>query len=495
VYTFPVSDTQQPEKLLAALGSFWAETFADPETIRAYSEGVGHYGDQLLQDLTELMTAVSRHEISVYHTENWFTLTLRQSQLAQKTLRQYDGTSRYTGSYNYSVPSQAQQLLAPAALSDVRLISDQPERPGVFWVHGIDFTYTAPYLRLRHNPFEQASAHVQPVFDETGQILDRELTLWLFRGQFDRGYLFQQFGYVLGLRLTSSPAYKQLLNGIYDSLTVGTTLESLSATLTAITGVPLAASDEIVEQVFPQRRQVTIVTDRQVYQFAGDARPLVRPGDAVSAGTALTDTLQIFHLNRGQIPADLTALALGPGTLAGDYSGDLVFSNTPVPLRVITTPTGEVQVEFAVGGAPSDVRKFWNEVHRRERQRGRTLAQLLDVRGPQAATAPSAASLPAVINPLAFLLRHVIRANALLVRLKLGSERLAGTGLPTISLLRKVLPPHVAVFLLVDLPLLDDSSIIDTVTETLDVFLAAPVLASDTGTVAGEEQIEITAGV
>ena len=72
------------------------------------------------------------------------------------------------------------------------------------------------------------------------QVVDREINLWVYRGQFDWHTTYEQFGYVLGLHAAqSSQQYKDLVNAVFDALVEGTTARAVQAALSAIADVPI----------------------------------------------------------------------------------------------------------------------------------------------------------------------------------------------------------------------------------------------------------------
>jgi hypothetical protein len=206
----------------------------------------------------------------------------------------------------------------------------------------------------------------------------------------------------------------------------------------------------------------------------------VTPGRIVAAGDALVDTVEVHELNAGVVPAGITTLAIGPGLLAPGYYGDLGFSAAPVPLEVAAGPGRFTKVRFALGGFPADVDRFWDEVHARGVARGQTLAHLLDVRDdPQ--DEPTAASLPATISPLEFLVENLLRGQTLLVRIRTGGLGPDALGLGSLRLLRRIVPPHVALLVLIDLPPLGDSATMGPTSEGLDTFDGGAPLDEATG--------------
>lgn len=395
----------------------------------------------------------------------------------------------------------------PAKLVGVQQLFNKIGFPTVALFTGKDFTLDRAQnaLVFANDPFENPG-FVRRLHDDNGTTTE-EITLWGFCGQFDYDYVFEQFAYAVGLRLRTSQGYKDLMNAVITGLVDGgATAHALDLALAAICGIPVSATqDEVVEVVAHDRTGLFIATDKNVYRFTAAAEPLVVVGQRLPAGSLLVrgfDVSEFTHsgsyrpagdtrelicrmveptllaTNLGeylttenddelllndsafacrQIRKDLTTLAIDGGFLSACFYSDLIFENKEVPLEVIEDhPSGYTYVKFGLGGMPADVEFFFDEIHRRgiaqaeqpaddcvpSRRRG-TLAQLLDWRV-QPSTQPTAAHLPATINPLRFLIENVLRNNVIVVRIympALGANRL---GMYNMRQLRQLIPPQTA---------------------------------------------------
>lgn len=118
--------------------------------------------------------------------------------------------------------------------------------------------------------------------------------------------------------------------------------------------------------------------------------------------------------------------------------------------------TSRTKVSFDVGGFPFDVEKFFDEIHARGVEKGETLAHLLDTRTNQAGE-PTAANLPPTINPLKFLAETALRGNAFVVRYSMSAFGENPAGVENVEFLRKIIPPHTAMLLLIELQGFRDS--------------------------------------
>lgn len=515
-FPFPNTIYDEPQNLLATLGSWWADDYAGRDQVMSLVRGKAQVENQTMLDLMELIASLSRFSVPIYHTDNWFPLYLKASERndAQTSLLRYDAGATYDAGEHYNVPTSSpfHAFPLPDKLVEAPLIMNRFTDPTLTQNSGIDYILTDDAIVFRTNPFNDPRVAKRVVYKQ-GVAVDTEALLWVYRGQFDWDTVYRQFAYVLGMRLQSSAGYRDIMNAVYDAMVGGTTCTDIVKAFSAMTGVPLVKEDrETIVDIVADPENLVIITDLHVYKFGLLATPLVAVGDVVYRGQPLTDALRVFELNQGVVPDQLEALALGEGLLSTCFYADLIFENVDVPLVVNERhPSGYTKVTWDLGGFPLDVEQFFDDLHARgveEAERplddcetlktvrypasdcdevellGRrgTLAHLLDKRVEQVGE-PKATHLPATINPLKFLIQNVLRNNAFIVRVRAASTGSGGVGLHNIRLLRKVAPPHTAMILVVDLTAAKDSVTVNNVTEQVSTFVGMEPLSDTVDTV------------
>jgi len=108
-------------------------------------------------------------------------------------------------------------------------------------------------------------------------------------------------------------------------------------------------------------------------------------------------------------------------------------------------------MSFEVGGYPTDVTLLFDLMFQRARENNtKTLAEIYDVRPEGQTTQPTAASLPATINPCEFLVANVLRFNYSAVYLRATAETARLTYL-TDRILRRLVPPWQTLLVFVDI--------------------------------------------
>jgi len=493
-YKFPASDLDSAQTLLASVGGFWNGVYQGSFLVESLLYARARLEEQTHLDFLELLASVSRFKLPVFHTDVWYLLTLKESERnqAEANLAKFDGTYTFESGIEYDVPVDTEfhvwQL--PAGLVNFNLALNRITASSVSLAKGVDYFLKDGAVWFRQNPFENDLVAKREVFED-GVITDRECGLWLYRGQWDWDAVYTQFSYALGMKLKSSQAAKDLVNAIFDALTLGCTDRYLNRAFSAVCGVPLAKGAETVEHTYTDRRGLWVVTDKNVYRFHQDANLLVDVGDALVEGQALTDALRFFEFGRGQVPSEIRALSVGKGLLAEGYFQDLVFENKEVSTEIDEDQTW-TRLTFEVGGFPLDVQKFWDDVHRKGVESGQTLAMLLDRRTNKTGQ-PKAAALPLTINPLGFLLQNVFRNNLFVVLIRANCLGPDALGLQHARFLRRILPPHTCCIVLAQLEATDEVTMDGPGDETtpgyeedLGVFLGL----TNTEEVEGPDQIE-----
>lgn len=453
-YTYPASDFDLRERQVAAVGTFWSNVYAGGDLVRSLLHARAQAAAQADDDLHELLDSVSRIRMPVFHAERWYSLRLRQNAVNKTTvnLTKYDGSRSYDDGLAYDTFFSNGFFCweLPEGIKNVAVVVNRITDSSMVLVKGEDFLVRDGVICFRVDPFTSPLTSVREIVEDN-EVVDREAALWLYRGKFDHDNVYRQFGYAVGIRKPSGQRYKDLVNAAYDGLVEGTSMRCVQDAFSAMTDVPLVQSDgETVQQIENDARWQWIITDKQAYRFSQIAVPIVAVGDVVNAGDALTDALRFFGFNRGQVPDEIQALAVGRGFLASGFLQDVVFENKMVPWQ-ISTDGGLTRMEFEIGGFPADTEKFWDDVHASGVTRGQTLANLLDTRTNKTGE-PTAVALPSTVNPLGFLLQNVFRCNMTVVKLKPGAFGPDALGLGSAALvLQKLVPPPTAMIVLVEL--------------------------------------------
>lgn len=419
-FVYPGSDLDRSRILLSLLGTFWAQTYTGRDQLRSYTNATATAVAQTHRNLLEVVAALSRHDVPIFHEELLVPIVLRKSQLNSQITNsaRFDRTSLTFGDrVKFDVPLLDDLFSFPIdpALRGVKQVLNKITFPTVVWLESVDFLIDTDNraIRFTSNPFENDGFLRRPIYSDD-VVTDEEITLWGFCGQFDYNYVFNQFAYAVGIKLRSSEAYKQLMNAVISGLIDGgASAKNLDLALSAICGIPLTVDQhETIEEIFYDSHGLFIASDKNVYRFAADAEPLVSVGMRTTAGTQLVrcfEVRELFTFNTYKLPEDdnlvpvtdattnlvtqlfepinteayedvilntganqtttrkdLLGLAVDRGFLSACFLGDLLFENKLVPLEVdVNHPTGYTYLRFGLGGFPADVQQFFDELHAR----------------------------------------------------------------------------------------------------------------------------------
>ena len=478
-YVFPDGTLDDRHRLLSLLGGFWSRTYEGNELVASLLLARAQEEQQTHQDYRELVAALSRFTVPVLHTDHWYELRVLQSELETRPLRYGDGAvygpqdaSLVTYTYGGNSAPLQQRIPLPTDIREVPLIVNRITAPSLTLVHGLDYVLDDGALVLTRDLFADDRVPKEPIYTGS-EVTDQALTLWLVRSGWDWKYLYNHFGYLISGPKNSTPVYRDFINAVLDALAGGTTQADLEAVFAAVTGNPVARGNETVEYVGRDRNQLLVITDQNVYRFQASATAMVTAGDVLTAGQQLTSAVTFYDFTQGEVPEGLLSLYLDTPFLLDGFAGGLSFPNREVPLVVEEDVDGKTKISFELGGYPTDVESFFQQLHARPGALGQsTLAELLDLRGPGQSTQPTAASLPATLNPCQFLVANVLRFHFAAVQIQVAASQ-GDFSLIDARVLRRLVPPWQALLLLLDLDTGSDLVDPDSVLEEGELFSAA----------------------
>lgn len=452
----PVSLTAQASlarEVRPLVGSFWLGPFDGSELVEDILRSRAELELQTNGDLQEMANLTGRFGCPVFHRDRWMPLTIRQSEELTDDRLVYGNDDVLGVSVDSLLTTRTYDYSLPAGLQTAPLLFSSFRDPEVAWSSGSDYAVDLVdnRIRFREDPF-LLSLPTELIYDNAGNLIDRILTLWFFQAEDNsKDYLTTQFGYVVGLDLTSSAGYLQLINALYDSMLLGTRQSDLLNALSAICDSPLVqTNDELVELIREEFDRKLVITDRRIYVCGANSNITVSVGNSLLAGDVLNDAFRIFNFSQGTpLASELASLTIPAAYFQFSLLGtSLIAENTLVPV-VVTVDSGRTRVDFDLTGNAADVAMFFDIVHTRGIAPGnQTLAQLLDTRAPENQIGdPTAAELPSQVNPLEFFVDNVLGYGALLIQLRpesFGSNALGMSLLDTT--LRKIVPPQQTAF-------------------------------------------------
>ena len=448
MWTYPTDDLDNPSKTLGLLGSLWTNVYAGRDLLEARVDARHAIARQAHDDLLQAGELISRVDMPIWHTRNWYAMTIRDDQMDQSfigyefdiNLPDFDSSPGFNFDQTFGV--DAVETDAPADLHDVLIICNRITEPSAVLHRDIDFTLEDGKLIFRENPFANPLFPQSPVF-AGGEVAYNEAVLWLFKSEYDWDLVYDHFGYVLDLELDTSEGYKGLVNRVMDAHVRATSQFDVEDLIADIYQIPVVQSDsETVADVRSDDRHLLVITDANAYEHRLGSTPTVSVGDTVRKGQPMIDAFSVHEGRRGDDFPSVAGITLSTGYLTPIFQGDISWENTEVPVTV-TGAAGSERVEWQLGGLESDVQLFWDTVHQNRLVYGDSLYDLL---------VAEYGAVPATINPMEFLVEHVLRNNCMVIVLQtngIGTEPLAA---PLEDWLRKIMPPHCAVILIIEMP-------------------------------------------
>jgi hypothetical protein len=473
----PIYPSQRFDDLTVSsetVGTFWTERYAGRDLVLDYLRGTVFAERQLDQLAGELFASMGAATCPIFHRDLWHYLLLSEAEGFAADYLLYGGGGFYgpqpgTGIvYDYGVPIDTSwRFTVTGDLVSCALIQDALVNPTVSLTSGIDFYVTENEITFLINPFKDP--RFVPFVDTDGLT---KLRLYCFGADLDWNYLQSLYGDIVGFGGTSSGNYALALGALLDAAAAGSSVQSVALFLGAFYDVPVALSTETVTAVSADRQGGLLVTDQHVYRFVLTTNVMTNIGTTVQRGTSFTDALQLYEINRSGLPTALTELTVPPDVLDPGITGPLTFVNAEVPLTVQTNVDGFTMVAWPLGGASADVTAFFAIMHQKGVAAGKTMANYLDLRTNPTGQ-PTAANLPATVNPLALLVNNLFRYQAAfaLVRSEVfGPKRLLGN---LTSWLRKLISPHTELFVQ-ELPVTTTTTLAPTTPPPTTTTTAAP---------------------
>lgn len=326
-----------PDKLVSELGALWSEHYGGAGTLKLLARANVALAESAEQELQDAANCVSIAHTPLYHDEQWVRIVLRMSQMTQKR------------------PEYA----FPLRLDGVSLIFNRITYPSAVFCENIDYYMHNNRIFFARNPFEDQRLPVLPV-TAAGELQDKEMQLWGFRGRVDREYLYRTVGSRFGINWVTSEHYKDVLEALAACFTQGTTMRWLRRLLAALLPqVPVVIGpQETVQTLSEDRRGPFIATDLRVYRMSKHASPCVSEGQTVKSGDLLTNDFEIRRLDAPDALKGVDKLEIPPSMLPADVGGPIGFPNRFVPVL-----RGQGVDRCELEGEPHVIERFWGRVN------------------------------------------------------------------------------------------------------------------------------------
>lgn len=514
----PVQDfARDADTLFRWLGLFWSSLYEDPDFLKR-AQGARAIGvAQVYLDLLETAQLLDRNRMPVLHRERWYPIVIRRSQRDTGGVARlrfgmqpapvfgpqeggdfpsgskfaFGAGASFAGVFTYPLPEPAVSVVC---------VVDNIAAPTTVLVRDRDFTLQDGSIVLRRgdDPFTGTSAFA---VSEDGD--DAEAVLWGCDVMFDKDFVYQHAGAILGVNTPSTEHFKRAINAVWDLVNCGASPRLLTTGLAAICGVPVCLSDgETVEAIATFEHATTVITSTGTYDIRPEARLAVAVGDVLAQGQPLTTGIRVYGpltaaalSQPSLLRTDMPALPLTPEFFAVPLAYGLSAGWDPAPIKCAgTDANGNPRLWFPLQGAETDVRAFWGEVWRRAEAAGVSLQACFQDHISDTVTGNTEA-VWGYVEPLDFMLRNLVGSNTVFVALDTDALGVgeARTLLPAfVALLRKTLPAYARLFVVQRKFVGPDGYYMEESTTTDTVRLTVSLSAASQGSEGGPRQSRMT---
>lgn len=292
-----MTDQERAEKLLAVLGSFWSQIYADRSTVAQLCQTLAYASDELARKLDEARKCVVVDTMPAFHKPRWYPLVRVTGGSA---VREYgDGMLYATSGNSYGRSDPRITYIAPLAMAACPILFETALGSGRVFLLGQDYTLS----------------RTGTVLFEVDPGLER---LYAYEPSIDLSYVWEAFGFLTLVKEDSSERYANFVRAFVTE-GAGNTFAGLRRLVCAAFDVPCATEEQTVEEVITLSDDRTyIVTDIGGYpveSIAVSVGDVLKPGDSIDGSI----TFQTF---RGPIDTAPAFLQLDSGMV---LTGPLMF--------------------------------------------------------------------------------------------------------------------------------------------------------------------------
>lgn len=410
-------------------GDFWSRLFADQGSISAINAAVQQEYRQQIRNLHEQAATGSFQESPLHHTETFWPLLVRPIDVTLSPIRYGDGY-QYGGAHGGQPIYYGQyvedhwRMPIPGDLVSATGVSDKVAMPDRWYTTGLDAFWRPGELEMTVDPREV----FQTRRDTQGEPY---LLLWLYMAKFERFYLANRFGTLLGSYQKSTEPYRSAITACMLSNIYGSNEIRLRELLAAAVGEPVAEKAETVVTLLEDRPSPVVITDRRTVYGRPGKHPVVSVGQVLEAGDFFFDSVKFSDFRSG-VPDWLSSITL-PKAVTGVAEAEIPAGTVPISVSLKNDKT---YIRTGV-----DYPEFWDWINSAEPSLPAILAEHLGLKVSNRNT-PSPEVFPASADVLSALAESSLRYSLSVSLLR--SSTLVDGAAQTLGMIRQLLPPWVA---------------------------------------------------
>lgn len=480
------------EQFAHQLGSWWCGDYDGADQIYGVVQAMLRIAKSNDEDVDRIVDSYARTKIAPLRTKTWMRLRLPRIRLQPAGDRSYDTDINFDDGWEYDVDRTQPRFVyeLPKNIVDIAALANYPAAPDAVLTGGLDFIIENNRVISNYDLLE--FQNVLETEDTGVDSFDADnVEIWAYGVSIDYSDMYRLFGYIAQIKKASSEQYNRIVNTYLDCLISGVTENTLFNFILACFDEPQVKNDvEIVEAIYANATEHTIITDREVYKHSSFNTTLVAVGDVVRKGNVLSDAIQLFE---NLADANLVTALIDLPFLAPCLKFPVILENRDLPL-IITNLHGFTKLSWELPGDTAQADEFFDYVHEQGLAATRqditcvdrkyivtvpdgpkgvksyhkgTLAHYLDTRV-NLTSEPTSATLPTTINPYKFFAKNVFQSNLAVIVVKLP-PRFQGKNLDVLRKVWALLPPTNNIYFVLELPTQVESIGPSFVTTGIDV--------------------------
>jgi len=262
------------DTFLSALGSFWSTIFEDKDFMKNIVLGQELKIADAYMKFCEMILGEAINDIPVFNKENWANVVFKESQIDQdieNAIRYGDEDVQYGDGFFYGGkwPDTDMSFSLPSEMIDTgEFICNKVYNPSLVLSKNYDFFVRNGVVHFTENLFENDLIPIRNIADENGDIIDREISLWIPLAIFDKQFLWKRYGILTGIYQRTSEEYKLLLKNIFALFFIGPKKRLINGYVNQIFGLPVTKHEnEVVNYIEKdiQNDNATIYTNLETY--------------------------------------------------------------------------------------------------------------------------------------------------------------------------------------------------------------------------------------
>jgi len=268
---------------IKALSDFWGVLFEQKDILKKFMDGYGESFAQAYFSFLEAVLGNTIKEIPVFHKKKWFLLTLKESENIEQQTLKYNITSIKYGPQPAGTDYPEKKVFKYGDIAIVdRWVWELPEpmvncsrylmnrihSPSLVLTKDIDFVISDKKITFSIDPFNNNLISIRNIISTKGEIIDKELGIWVLNSDWDEQYVWKNYGSLIGFYSESSEQYKTFVEAIWKLFAGGPTYSNLVGGINAVLGLPITRDNEELVLIDYTDTENIIVTDKNIYRFS-----------------------------------------------------------------------------------------------------------------------------------------------------------------------------------------------------------------------------------